>query len=61
MLNISNQNGVTYDQDYSYRLTDMNGESEKIRIYDINNMNGMTWDDGIYLSITKMNPRKTGT
>lgn len=58
MLNITNQNGVTYDPEKNYRLTDMNGESGKIRSYDINNMNGMTWEDDICLSITRMNPCK---
>ncbi len=56
MLNITNQNGVTYDPEKNYRLTDMNAESGKIRSYDINNMNGMTWEDDICLSITRMNP-----
>lgn len=56
MLNITNQNGVTYTPNAAYRLTDMNGESGNPRSYDVTNMNGMTWADDIHLSITQMNP-----
>lgn len=58
MLNITNQNGVTYDPTYTYHLTDMNGKSYDLHPYDINDMNGMTWKDDICLSITDMNPTR---
>lgn len=55
MLNITNQNGVTYDPDFTYSFTNMNGESQKSKHYQLNDMNGITWEDGISLSITQMN------
>lgn len=55
MLNITNQNGVTYDPKFTYRLTDMNGKSQKAEHYQLNDMNGITWADEIRLSIIRMN------
>lgn len=59
MLNITNQNGVTYDPKSIYSLTDMNGESQESGLYQLTNMNGITWEDGISLNITRMNHYKT--
>ena len=56
MLDITNQNGVTYDPSYTFMLTDMNGQTRNYREYDINNMNGYTWEDTTILSIINMNP-----
>lgn len=58
MLNITNQNGVTYDPKFTYHLTNTNGESQRSEHYQLNNMNGITWMDGICLSITRMNSFK---
>lgn len=54
MLNITNQNGVTYDTDITYRYSDMNGKSEDSRPYQLLNMNGISWDDTIPLSFPLM-------
>lgn len=54
MLNITNQNGVTYDADIPYRYTDMNGKSEDSRPYQLLNMNGISWDDTILLSFPQL-------
>ncbi len=56
MFDITNQNGITYDRDQSFCLTDMNGETGQSHSYSLNNMNGITWDDDILLSIVRMNP-----